>query len=111
MIVFFNLKGLAVFFAALLVALVALFTVPGLNGPPFHVLFGALIAAIDLAYRYKWVRPRLAALPASQRGRANWDVDFSRIWWISNHGGNLMLLPAWVIGIIFPPVLFWIARQ
>lgn len=91
-----NLKGVAI----LCVAFLPTLAMRGVKAQLLFILWGALIAAFDLGYRYQWLRPRLAALPPSREGRTRWDVDLGRIWWISNDGGMLALLPAWVVGLI-----------
>jgi hypothetical protein len=110
MLLFYNLKGLGMFVLALGVALGAAIAF-GLNGPPFHYLLGGVISILDLGYRHARVRPRPAAPPAADLAETRWEDDLGRFWLTSNQGGSLMLLPAWLFGLLYPHVLSWIASS
>ena len=110
MLVFYNLKGLGMFVLALVVALGAGLAFD-VNGPSFHYLLGGVIAILDLAYRHARVRPRPAAMSAADLAETRWEDDLGRFWLTSNRGGSLMLVPAWLFGLVYPHVLMWIASR
>ena len=109
MVLIFNLLGLAMVVLAVVIMIAVSSAVP-LSGPEQNILLGGLVFVLDLGYRLAVVRPKLAAVPAGAPGRAAWDIDLGRLWLTSKRGGSLMFLPAWLFGLIYPPVLFLLAR-
>jgi hypothetical protein len=110
MLLFFNLKGLAMLGLALGVTL-GVSLASGLNAAPFHLLLGGLIAIQDLGYRHARLRPRAPDRPGADLAETRWEDDLGRFWLTSSRGGSLMLVPAWLFGLAYPHVLSWIASR
>lgn len=102
MVVFFNITGLVWLFlaGALAIALDSLFK-HSETSTRFLFLLGLFLFIFDGAWRYSHVRPKLAeAFEASKNERGLWKTPPALIWSLSNHGGNLMLLPAWIFALL-----------
>ncbi len=100
--VFFNLMGLA----WLIISVVFGFAIAVIFKPANDMLsiiaVPAMLFVIDMAHRYFILRPKLnAEYIQTKRDKGLSKVMASQIWFISNHGGNLMLLPAWLFSIVF----------
>jgi len=100
--VFFNLIGLGWLTLAFLFAVAVNSAFPKAETMTrFYWLLGLSLFAFDGAWRYWRVRPRLAeAFQASKNERGLLKTPPVLIWFLSSHGGNLMLLPAWAFAIL-----------
>ena len=102
MVVFFNIVGLVWLGLAfaLAVAIESLFK-HSETSTRFCFLLGLFLLIFDAAWRYCRVRPMLAeAFEASKNERGLWKTPPAFIWFLSNQGGNLMLMPAWMFAIL-----------
>lgn len=100
--VFFNLMGLAWLIISVVIgfAITVLFK-PG-NEMSVIIAVGAALFVIDMSYRYFILRNKLnAEYLQTKKEKGFSKVMANQIWFISNHGGNLMLIPAWLFGIVF----------
>lgn len=91
-----NGPGLAFFLAALGIASALAAAAPWMDGEPFLLSWAASLGALDLVYRWVFVRPSVAA------GGAELDCDVSLLWPVTGLGGRLLFLPAWIFSIAFP---------
>jgi hypothetical protein len=102
MMVFFNLLGFGFLLIGVAVAIGISELIPGSN-EYFYLISGGTVSILDILYRQFVVRPKAAKLrdELPEGGVSLFKSDMNLIVPISNFGGSLMLLPAWLFGFFW----------
>jgi hypothetical protein len=96
-----NLNGLRWLCLAISSALVVALIFRAYKQEELCFLVGLFLFLIDAAHRYFRVRPELSwEFKASKARIGIWKTSTRLMWPVSNNGGNLMFMPAWVFGIL-----------
>ncbi len=107
MIIFFNaFGGLLLTSGYLLPFGIGLLFQP-LDGLLFWTVFGSILFVGDMLIRV-FIGRRILALEPPPTG---YQPEPTPHWLISKHGGMIMFLPAWVVGILWPLFIAWVDHK